>query len=237
MNDHKFCFIICTNNSLLLEEAVHYINHLYIPDGYEIDLLAVTDAASMTEGYNEAMNASDAKYKIYMHQDVFILNKNILSDLLSIFQANSQIGMVGMVGYDTVSADGIMWHAPGNYGNVYQKKPAVIYPALSEYHYFPETDGFHFAAQIDGFLIATCRDLPWDTAHLKDWDFYDAFQSIRFLQSGYKIAVPVQRHPWCMHDDGQFLNMEKYDYYRHVFRDVYGEWLGKNYSEILSVAE
>ncbi len=76
MNDHKFCFIICTNNDLLLGEALHYIDHLEIPDGYEVDLLTVNDASSMTEGYNEAMTTSDAKYKIYMHQDVFILNCN-----------------------------------------------------------------------------------------------------------------------------------------------------------------
>lgn len=234
MNDHKFCFIICTNHELLLQEAVHYINHLHIPDGYEIDLLTIADAISMTEGYNEGMHASDAKYKIYMHQDVFILNKNILSDLLTVFQADSQIGMVGMVGYDTVSEDGIMWHAPQNRGNLYQKNPAVPYPQLTGYRYSLEKDGFHLVAEIDGFLMATCRDLPWDTTHLKDWDFYDAFQSIRFLQQGYKIAVPVQRHPWCMHDDGKFLSMEKYDYYRQIFMDMYRTCLGKSHSEILS---
>lgn len=235
MNDHQFCFIICTNNDLLRGEAVHYINHLHVPDGYGIDLLTINDAASMTEGYNEAMNASDAKYKIYMHQDVFILNKNMLSDLLAVFQADARIGMVGMVGYETVSGDGIMWHAPRSRGNIYQKKPAVPYPALSGYRYSPEKDGFHFVAEIDGFLMATCQDLPWDTAHLKDWDFYDAFQSMRFLQNGYKIAVPVQRYPWCLHDDSKFLNMEKYDYYRHVFREVYGAYLGRHCSEIISV--
>ncbi len=55
MNDRKFTFIFCTNDSLLLEESIHYINHLIVPDGYETDLLTVTDAASITEGYNEAM--------------------------------------------------------------------------------------------------------------------------------------------------------------------------------------
>ena len=73
MNDHKFCFIICTNNELLLGEAVLYIHSLIVPDGYSVELLTVKDAASMTSGYNEAMEASDAKYKIYMHQDVFII--------------------------------------------------------------------------------------------------------------------------------------------------------------------
>ena len=84
MNNHKFCFIICTNNDLLLEEALHYINHLYLPEGYETDLITINEASSMTTAYNEALSATDAKFKIYMHQDVFILNKYILTDLLKI---------------------------------------------------------------------------------------------------------------------------------------------------------
>ena len=71
MNDHKFCFIICTNNDLYLNECLHYIDHLVIPEGYEVDVLTIQDAISITTGYNEGMHASDAKYKIYMHQDVF----------------------------------------------------------------------------------------------------------------------------------------------------------------------
>ncbi len=232
MNPHKFCFIICANNDLLLEESIHYINHLQIPAGYEIDLLTVSNAVSMTEGYNEAMGASDAKYKIYMHQDVFILNKHTLLDLLAIFQSDPQIGMIGMVGYDTISPDGIMWHRK-RYGNLYQSKPEYTYPKLSEYHYSLPKDNFSYVAEIDGFFMATSADLPWDTKLLKDWDFYDAFQSISFLLHGYKITVPTQRHPWCMHDDNKFPNLSNYNHYRHIFMETYGTFLGKNYTEII----
>lgn len=79
MNQNKFAFIICTNDTLLLEECLHYINHLIIPDGFEVDILTIPDAVSMTRGYSEAMQSSDARYKIYMHQDVFILNKYMLT--------------------------------------------------------------------------------------------------------------------------------------------------------------
>lgn len=232
MNPYKFCFIICANNNLLLEEAIHYINHLQVPVGYEIDLLTISDAVSMTAGYNEAMAASDAKYKIYMHQDVFILNKNILSDLLAIFQSDSQIRMIGMVGYDTVSPDGIMWHAK-RYGNLYQSKPEYLYPDLADYRYSLAKDNFSYVAEIDGFLMATSSDLAWNTEQLTGWDFYDAFQSISFLLHGYKIAVPAQRYPWCMHDDNKFPNLYHYNHYRHIFMRTYRELLGKHYSQII----
>lgn len=231
MNEHKFCFIICTNNDLLWEEAIHYINHIHIPEGYEIDILTITDADSMTKGYQEAMTASDAKYKIYMHQDVFILNKNILFDLLSIFQSDPKIGLIGMVGYDTVSPDGIMWHKKRE-GNLYQPHPQSVYPPLQQYQYSLSQDGFSYVALVDGFFMATSHDLPWNTELLTGWDFYDAFQSMNFLQHEYKIAVPHQTFPWCMHDDNKIVNLSNYNKYRHLFMKIYKNYLGKHYASI-----
>lgn len=231
MNNHKFAFIICSNRPLLLEECLYYINHLVIPEGYSIDVLTIQDAVSMTSAYNEAMTASDAKYKIYMHQDVYLLNRNFLMDLLAIFQSDPQIGLIGMVGYDSISSDGIMWHAP-RCGNLYYANPPIPYPALESYSYSLEQDSYHSVALIDGLLMATAYDLPWDSVLLTGWDFYDAFQSIHFLQKGYRIAVPSQRHPWCLHDSGPFNNMVHYNQYLQIFRQHYNCLLGKNLQQI-----
>lgn len=231
MNNHKFAIIICTNSSIFLEECAHYIGHLVIPEGYELELLTIADASCITQGYNEAMLSSDALYKIYMHQDVFLLNRYILTDLLSIFAADPQIGMVGMVGSERVSPDGVMWNTIRT-GNIYVQSPQVPYPPLSDYRYNIR-DGYTCVAQIDGFFMATCHDLPWDTDNLDGWDFYDAFQSIRFLSQGYKIAVPVQRHPWCLHDNGGILNLSHYDHYRQIFLRSFPQYLGKSYIDIL----
>ena len=72
VNDKKICFIACVNNERLWKECLVYIDRLIIPEGYKVDVLAVWDAKSIAAGYNEGMQASDAKYKIYLHQDVFI---------------------------------------------------------------------------------------------------------------------------------------------------------------------
>ena len=42
---------------------------------------------------------SDAKYKVYLHQDVLIVNPNIILDLLDIFKESS-VGMVGVTRSD-----------------------------------------------------------------------------------------------------------------------------------------
>ena len=109
MNEKEICFIMCVNNEKYMEEAAYYITQLHIPDGYELSLLTIADARSMTAGYNEAMQASDAKYKVYLHQDTFILNPYFLDDCIRIFESDSRIGMIGMIGIPQMQESGIMW--------------------------------------------------------------------------------------------------------------------------------
>ena len=97
---------MCVNNERYVNEQMRYLNALYVPEGYEIDVLTVQGATSMTAGYNEGMHSTDAKYKVYMHQDVFIINKNFIADMLSVFE-DEQVGMLGMVG-----SPGILIHFP-----------------------------------------------------------------------------------------------------------------------------
>ena len=82
MDSKKICFIICTNDSQYEAEATYFISRLNIPDGYSIDLLSIWEAASMASGYNEGMSASDAKYKVYLHQDTMIIEKDFISKIL-----------------------------------------------------------------------------------------------------------------------------------------------------------
>ena len=109
-NENKICFIICYNDAFQLEECLLYLSLLQVPDGYETELITITDAQSMTAGYNEGMRATDARYKIYLHQDTFIVEPLFLHKLLRIFKKDKKIGMVGMIGAETLSKDGVMWH-------------------------------------------------------------------------------------------------------------------------------
>lgn len=234
MNNKKFCFIICTNNPAYLEECLHYIQHLAIPEGYSTDFITVTGAESITSAYQGAMEQSDAKYKIYLHQDVFILNRRILADILSIFSSHEGIGMIGMVGYEAIAYDGIMWHME-RLGALYQKEPEKPYVDYQEYQYSVHSDKYRYAAVADGFFMATAYDLPWNTTELDGFDFYDAFQCIEFLKRGYKIAIPMQRNPWCLHDDGGLPDLSQYDRYRQIFLKKYQNILGKDYRQIIEL--
>ena len=65
-----------------MEECVFYIDELIVPEGYEVDILTIAEATSICGAYNLAMQKSEAKYKIYLHQDVFLLKKNLLQEML-----------------------------------------------------------------------------------------------------------------------------------------------------------
>lgn len=226
MNDKKICFIMCVNNEDYMEEQVAYLNHLQVPEGYEIDVLNVYGATSMTSGYNEAMHASDAKYKVYLHQDTFIINPNFIADLLEIFE-EEQIGLVGMVGTPHMPENAIMWN-DFRYGKLYC---SMIYQAgisvigeMSEKYMEVEA--------VDGFLMATQYDVEWREDLFQKWDFYDVSQSFEFRKKGYKVVVPNMETPWCIHDDG-FFNLKNYYVERKKFLEEY-HW-GKQAKEKVSI--
>lgn len=215
MDNKKICFIICTNNNNLLNEAIYYINRLNIPDGYSIDLLTIEGAESMCAGYNEGMKASDAKYKIYMHQDVFIVNKNFLIDILEIFK-NEKVGLIGMVGASKLSED-YMYTFHYDAGMYFTN--SIYVTRMVSY----QKDGYasdRNVKTVDGFLMATQYDIPWREDIFTKWDFYDHSQSFEFRKKGYDVVVPYQEEPWCLHYDG-FLNLENYYEERRKFIKEY----------------
>jgi len=185
-----------------------------VPDGFFIDVLTVTEAKSMTSGYNEAMAMSDAKYKVYLHQDTFIINSNFILDTISIFEKGPSIGMIGMVGSIELSKDGIMWNV-NRYGKLYETHVHETVLLDSEF-----AQDIIEVVVIDGFLMVTQYDIQWRQDLFTKWDFYDCSQSMEFRMAGYKVIVPSQQIPWSLHDCG-FVNLENYEEERIKFINEY----------------
>ncbi len=220
MNEKKFCFIICSNDELYLQECIHYIHHLNIPAGYEIEVISIQGATSMASGYNEGMNASDAKYKIYLHHDVFIAYKNFLYSVLEIFNSDESIGMIGMVGCVKMPGSGIMWNTK-RVGELFRfkNKDNIRLP-----HYqYNKRDGLHTVEVIDGFMMITSKDLPWREDLFTAFHYYDISQCMEFRKKGYRIVVPIQQVPWCYHD-GRIMNLINYNKYRKIGMKEYSNF-------------
>lgn len=213
VNEKKVCFVICSNDRLYTEECLHYIYHLNVPEEYQLEVLTVEGAKSMAAGYNEGMQDSDAKYKVYLHQDTFIINRDFIRDFLDVFQKDEKIGMIGMIGSPELPDNGIMW-AGERCGAIYV--PGYLNNSL----FRPGGTGQTEVEAIDGLLMITQYDIPWREDKFDKWDFYDCSQSQEFIRRGYKVVVPAIGEPWCMHDSTLSV-MNAYDGERQKFLQEY----------------
>lgn len=220
-DEKKVCFIICTNNEQQLQECLLYLQLLEVPDGFTTEVLTIYDAKSMTAGYNEGMMASDAKYKVYLHQDTFIIEKQFIKKILKIFKSDSKIGMIGSIGAEKISKDGVMWHED-RCGNFYCLEQ-LIKGGFDNIHLLKK--GKVEVQVIDGFLMVTQYDIPWREDIFKGWDFYDVSQCMEFRRAGYKIVVPAQRPLWVIHACG-VPSFWKYNQNREIALKEYPE-IGK----------
>lgn len=221
MNNKKICFITCVNDEECYNECLKYINNLVIPDGLEIEILEIKDVTSIASGYNEAMRASDAKYKVYLHQDVFIINRNFIPDIINIFANNKDIGMLGVAGAKLLPKSAIWWDAQNLYGKIYDSHTDKM-----EYYIFGESDEeTENVNAIDGLIMITQYDVSWRDDLFDGWHFYDISQSIEFILAQYNVAVVNQRDPWCIHDCGISNISNGYDKCRKIFLNEYSSYL------------
>ena len=161
-----------------------------------------------------------------MHHDVFITNKNFLTDLLGVFNESQDIGMVGMVGTPYLVKDGVMWHGI-RFGFFYKLQDYLRKNMIQRFYTF-ET-GYMEMEAVDGLLMATQYDIPWREDIFKKWDFYDVSQSFEFIKAGYKVVGPSQLPEWYIHD-----SIPKYENYyeeRDKFLDNYAEHMSGRQEE------
>lgn len=220
MNDKKIAFILCANNEEYLKECEHYIQQLEVPDGYETDEIVIREADSMCAAYNLGMASTDAKYKIYLHQDVYLLKKDLLSCILDIFK-DETIGLIGTVGTRKLPRNARAAQS-WDCGNV------LVYNGNAMFHMKdlenmqqPKAKVMDVEA-LDGMLLITQYDLPWDDKTFDAFHFYDISQCMEFLSAGYRIVIPRDDEVWALHDSG-VSGEHGYDDYRKKFCEKYWE--------------
>lgn len=215
----RIACITCVNDERMYEEAALYLRRLALPEGMELELLPVWGAASMASGYNSAMRRSAAKYKVYLHQDVFVLYKSAFLDLLRIFQADAKVGLIGLTGCEALPDNGIWWGAAERRGSVYQ---ALQTESLECYDFGAVARPYEQVAAVDGFFLATQYDLMWREDLFTDWHFYDISASLEFARKGYQVVVPHCEDAWCVHSCGFKVLGEAYHGQRKRFLRAYG---------------
>jgi hypothetical protein len=212
---HKFEFIYCINNQAQFQESWQYASVLKIPAGFTVNQTTLHDMGSIAQGYNRAMRDSNAKYKIYLHQDVNILNPDFLHNILDLFRKYPNLGMLGVLGAKRLPANGIWWEAQECYGKVYFFNNSL--------NNMEVTGEYESVQAIDGMIMITQYDLPWREDLLKGWHFYDMAQSLEFIKAGYHVGVPKQVTPWCSHNTSTPLI--PFQENQQVFLNQYRQWI------------
>ncbi len=201
----KICFIACVNDEAQFEQfCLAGLRRLVVPEGMSIEVLTVGDAASMTAGYEEARLASDAKYKVYLHQDVEIVNPDFIRDLLGIFSREPSVGIVGMIGVSCLCSNGVWWDslARGVKGGVCctrDGKPKADLNFCAETG--TEEKPYEIVEAVDGLLLATQYDIPWRDDIIGNYHYYDISQCLEYRRQGYQAAVPRQESYWVIHHE------------------------------------
>lgn len=228
IKENKIAFITCVNDTAQYAECEYYINRLHIPYGYEIEKIPIYDARSMTHGYNKAMNQTDAKYKVYLHQDAFILEEDFLYYMLHTFNENEQIGMLGVCGVKEDQKSGI-YYDKIDAGKLYSNEEVLLI-AHGKYTYPKDWNVFC----VDGVCMMTQYDLPWREDIFDGWDFYDISQSLEFQKAGYEVVVPYQETIRVLHDCN-YPKLESYMKYRDLFLKFYKQENEKQMEEKIPV--
>jgi hypothetical protein len=171
------------------------------------------------------MNESDAKYKVYMHQDVLILNNRFLFDILDIF-LDDEVGMIGVIGSKKLPGSCKWWDSDEKLGGIID----VVFGNERSYGYGNIKGQCEEAAAVDGLLLVTQYDLKWRDDLFTGWHCYDSSQCFEFRRNNYKVVVPKQRGaseeilPWCLHHSAA-PSLEIYDLYCPVFRKEYWDMI------------
>lgn len=204
MNEKKVCFVTCVNHDKLYETCQNHVSELVIPEGFNVEIMPIYGAKSITKGYNLAISKSDAKYKVYLHQDTFITNKNFINDILHLFRSHPKLGLLGVIGCTTLHTDGIWWNGDGRVGKVLEPTRLLE---------FSQVNGqFQPVEAVDGLIIVTQYDIQWREDLFESFHFYDLSQCQEFIRNGYLLGVPFQDQPWCKHGFGRIAENNQYNY-------------------------
>lgn len=217
-------FITCVNNQNLYDQC---LTHLAALDkqGFSVEVIPVQSKVGIAEAYNRAMLSSSAKYKIYLHQDTFILEPLFLHLIHYVFTSDPAIGMIGMIGGRNLPLDDSkhiwFWDCAEIYGQVFL-------PSLNQSLGGRLTaQPYEWVTVIDGCLMATQYDIPWREDIFNGFHYYDLSQSIEFWKRDLQVVVPRQEKSWVSHICFQQCDSEYYRL-RGKFINEYRPYLAAN---------
>ena len=211
-----FAFLTCVRDDTLYSRLRTSIDELARPRQLEIGLFQEREERTLAAAYNRLQRAAaDWKYKAYVHDDVVILNRNLIEDVLRIFR-RQRIGLLGAAGCRFLPESCIWWNGSGVLGRVLHLVDGRLEPLDLE----QPSGRYERVEAVDGLCLITQHDLAWDE-DVPGFHFYDVAQSTRYRLAGYDVVVPRQDGAWFAHQHVHGLPPAEYFAARDEFRRRY----------------
>ena len=164
---------------------------LSVPEGAEVQLVpAVSGRENLAAAFQVAMEQSDARYKVYVSEQLEVLDSHLLSRMLEAFHAHPDVGILGLSGTKQISTSGISYLSPQRVGILLDaEKQALDGRAV---------DGLCESVQVlDGCLLATQHDVAWRKDLFHSALFLGASASCEQRRAGHDVAVLGEKEPAC----------------------------------------
>jgi hypothetical protein len=211
-------FLCSVTDDEKVERLRGSIKELHCPEGFDVRLFETRGAPTLPQAYNHLLaDARSWRHKAYVHQDVVILNRNLIADVLQIFR-NPSIALIGAMGARYLPESCVWWDGSGVVGHVLEIENGAKRPLRRE----EPVGAVERVEAVDGLCLITQHDLPWDEG-IDGFHFYDVAQSTRYLLAGYDVVVPRQPEPWFAHDHTTPDDRDWDEYWRcrDLYRDRY----------------
>ncbi|WP_276676116.1 glycosyltransferase [Selenomonas artemidis] len=192
MNKKGIAILVWKQDEEHYANCIEGLRQLQYPAGYEVRVYTLTEQDTFTKQCNSVLAETDAKYKIYLSDEMRITAPTFVQDMLNIF-ADTSIGMIGFFGSTEMPLSANIMDAPHKYGSVLIPAGGV----LEEMRFGEGTaDAVADVRAILPSLFVTQNDLPWDADYTGQYYAVQA-QCRNFTRHGYRVVVPMQGTPFC----------------------------------------
>ena len=217
VNAPLISFVVCTITPAKLERLRASLDAAL--DGQRWELLPITDARSLCEGYARGFAQTRGELVVFCHDDIEILCERFHDRLVD---ALGGADVVGVAGTTQLNGPALGWAgAPHVHGAVTHVDGDTLYPSLCS-GFGPRLDG---AQALDGLFIAARRGvvatIGFDAETFDGFDFYDVDFTYRAYKAGFRVRIQTDLH--LLHASrGDFG--PRYTFYSDRFRSKHAEF-------------
>lgn len=191
--ENKIFFIIIGSDQWVISENLRYINEIVIPEGMSAEYIVVPEGEILSQTLENAMLQSDAKYKVYLDQNVFIIDKEFLVKADKIFSEYPDIAMLGSCGFYKKDDQSEM-EVKGHYIYMGNDSATSYVKEIGK----EEKSGIIEVMALDRHFMMTSVDTFWNGDNAN----FNIVKSVELRRKKYKTVIFVDDNPTVIFDNG-----------------------------------